>query len=217
MFRFKNAAQSRKLVLAAGGAAAAAITLVIVNDDNDSSTTRLQQQEPNDSSSKDQTTRQLIRKYTCKPLPTRDYQLSRLQSTSAEHPLDVLVVGGGCTGSGTALDAATRGLSTALVERHDFGSETSSRSTKLIWAGGLFNNNSVVSLVLLVVSFTDSLSISLFVYRNSVYCHCHCCLIAVAQCDSSNRCRVGLLGRTENGTRGPSRTQNFGGKQSSSL
>jgi glycerol-3-phosphate dehydrogenase len=61
--------------------------------------------------------------------------MSKLQATSKENPLDVLVVGGGCTGSGTALDAATRGLSTALVERYDFGSETSSRSTKLIWAG----------------------------------------------------------------------------------
>jgi len=43
------------------------------------------------------------------------------------------IVGGGATGSGTALDAASRGLSTALIERADFGNETSSRSTKLIW------------------------------------------------------------------------------------
>ena len=47
----------------------------------------------------------------------------------------MLVIGGGATGSGTALDAATRGLSVGLIERGDFGSETSSRSTKLIWAG----------------------------------------------------------------------------------
>jgi glycerol-3-phosphate dehydrogenase len=52
-----------------------------------------------------------------------------------ETALDVLVVGGGCTGCGTALDAATRGLRVGLVERGDFGNETSSRSTKLIWAG----------------------------------------------------------------------------------
>jgi glycerol-3-phosphate dehydrogenase len=45
------------------------------------------------------------------------------------------VIGGGCTGSGVALDAATRGLNTAMIERYDFGSETSARSTKLIWAG----------------------------------------------------------------------------------
>jgi len=48
---------------------------------------------------------------------------------------DVLVVGGGITGSGVALDAATRGLRVALVERDDFASGTSSRSTKLIHGG----------------------------------------------------------------------------------
>ena len=48
---------------------------------------------------------------------------------------DVLVVGGGITGAGVALDAASRGLRTALVERHDFGSGTSSRSSKLVHGG----------------------------------------------------------------------------------
>jgi glycerol-3-phosphate dehydrogenase len=48
---------------------------------------------------------------------------------------DLLVVGGGATGSGVALDAATRGLKVALVERDDFGAGTSSRSTKLIHGG----------------------------------------------------------------------------------
>ncbi len=48
---------------------------------------------------------------------------------------DVLVIGGGVTGAGTALDAATRGLSTALVEQRDFGSGTSSRSSKLFHGG----------------------------------------------------------------------------------
>jgi glycerol-3-phosphate dehydrogenase len=52
-----------------------------------------------------------------------------------DRPLDVLVVGGGVTGAGIALDAATRGLSVALVERHDFASGTSSRSSKLIHGG----------------------------------------------------------------------------------
>src|SRR5690348_704039 len=49
--------------------------------------------------------------------------------------VDVLVVGGGVTGAGTALDAVTRGLSTALVEARDFASGTSSRSSKLIHGG----------------------------------------------------------------------------------
>ena len=48
---------------------------------------------------------------------------------------DVLVIGGGITGVGTALDAASRGLKTALVERGDFASGTSSKSSKLIHGG----------------------------------------------------------------------------------
>lgn len=48
---------------------------------------------------------------------------------------DVLVVGGGVTGAGCALDAASRGLRTALVERDDFASGTSSKSSKLIHGG----------------------------------------------------------------------------------
>ncbi|VDN22270.1 unnamed protein product [Gongylonema pulchrum] len=48
---------------------------------------------------------------------------------------DVLVIGGGATGAGVALDAQTRGLKTALVELDDFSSGTSSRSTKLIHGG----------------------------------------------------------------------------------
>lgn len=47
----------------------------------------------------------------------------------------MLVIGGGATGSGVALDAASRGLKVAMVERDDFCSGTSSRSTKLIHGG----------------------------------------------------------------------------------
>lgn len=49
--------------------------------------------------------------------------------------VDVLVIGGGITGCGVALDAASRGLSVALVERDDFASGTSSKSSKLIHGG----------------------------------------------------------------------------------
>ncbi|EJW01404.1 hypothetical protein EDEG_00460 [Edhazardia aedis USNM 41457] len=48
---------------------------------------------------------------------------------------DLLIIGGGSAGCGLALDAATRGLNVALVEREDFGSETSSKSTKLLHGG----------------------------------------------------------------------------------
>lgn len=53
----------------------------------------------------------------------------------ADDPFDVLVVGGGITGVGAALDAASRGLRTALVERDDFSSGTSSKSSKLAHGG----------------------------------------------------------------------------------
>ncbi|MBX3314950.1 MAG: glycerol-3-phosphate dehydrogenase/oxidase [Actinobacteria bacterium] len=53
----------------------------------------------------------------------------------ADDPFDVLVVGGGITGAGVALDAASRGLRTALVERGDFAAGTSSKSSKLAHGG----------------------------------------------------------------------------------
>ncbi|HET8980085.1 MAG TPA: glycerol-3-phosphate dehydrogenase/oxidase [Solirubrobacteraceae bacterium] len=52
-----------------------------------------------------------------------------------EETFDVVVIGGGATGTGCALDAATRGLSVALVEARDFAAGTSSRSSKLIHGG----------------------------------------------------------------------------------
>lgn len=61
----------------------------------------------------------------------RDDMLRRLE----HERFDVLVIGGGATGAGCALDAASRGLSVALVERDDFAAGTSSRSTKLIHGG----------------------------------------------------------------------------------
>ena len=53
----------------------------------------------------------------------------------AAEKFDVLVIGGGATGAGVALDAASRGLRTALVERHDFAAGTSSLSSKMIHGG----------------------------------------------------------------------------------
>src|SRR5439155_1941316 len=61
----------------------------------------------------------------------REAALARL----ADESFDVLVVGGGITGAGVALDAAGRGLRTALVERDDFASGTSSKSSKLVHGG----------------------------------------------------------------------------------
>lgn len=61
----------------------------------------------------------------------REINLAKLKSET----WDLLVIGGGATGTGIALDAATRGLNVALVERDDFAAGTSSRSTKLIHGG----------------------------------------------------------------------------------
>lgn len=61
----------------------------------------------------------------------RQDQLNRL----AQEEWDVLVIGGGITGSGIALDAASRGMKTAVVEMQDYAAGTSSRSTKLVHGG----------------------------------------------------------------------------------
>ena len=58
-----------------------------------------------------------------------------LEAMADGEGLDVLVVGGGATGAGTALDAATRGLRTGIVEAQDWGAGTSSRSSKLVHGG----------------------------------------------------------------------------------
>jgi glycerol-3-phosphate dehydrogenase len=65
-------------------------------------------------------------------IPSRQEQLSAL---TAGGKFDVLVIGGGASGAGCALDAASRGLKVGLVERDDFASGTSSRSTKLVHGG----------------------------------------------------------------------------------
>jgi len=64
-----------------------------------------------------------------------------------EHPYDVVVIGGGITGAGVALDAASRGFSVALVEQADFASGTSSRSSKLVHGGLRYLQNFDLGLV----------------------------------------------------------------------
>jgi glycerol-3-phosphate dehydrogenase len=68
------------------------------------------------------------------PTAGRFHRGAALARLAAE-PFDVLVIGGGITGAGVALDAASRGLRTALVEKDDFASGTSSKSSKLIHGG----------------------------------------------------------------------------------
>ena len=63
----------------------------------------------------------------------RPEMLGRLHSRSS--PWDLLIIGGGASGVGCAVDAASRGYEVALIEQHDFGKGTSSRSTKLAHGG----------------------------------------------------------------------------------
>ena len=65
-----------------------------------------------------------------------------------EQPWDTIVVGGGATGVGVAIDAATRGYNVLLLEQHDFGKGTSSRSTKLVHGGVRYLEQGNLSLVM---------------------------------------------------------------------
>jgi glycerol-3-phosphate dehydrogenase len=76
-----------------------------------------------------------------------DREATLKEIRSATRPWDILVIGGGATGMGTALDAASRGYRTLLVEQHDFGKGTSSRSTKLVHGGVRYLRQGDVSLV----------------------------------------------------------------------
>src|SRR5665213_971208 len=65
-----------------------------------------------------------------------------------DQPWDILIIGGGATGLGTAVEAASRGLRTLLIERSDFAKGTSSRSTKLVHGGVRYLEQFNLTLVL---------------------------------------------------------------------
>jgi len=69
-------------------------------------------------------------------------------ATEAQRPWDFLVIGGGATGVGVAVDAASRGYSTLLLEQSDFGKGTSSRSTKLVHGGVRYLQQGNIPLVM---------------------------------------------------------------------
>ncbi|KAI0632262.1 DAO-domain-containing protein [Trametes polyzona] len=80
--------------------------------------------------------------------PSREQMLDALKA-SGKNPgeeFDLLIVGGGATGAGVAVDAASRGLKVALVERDDFSSGTSSKSTKLVHGGVRYLQKAVMEL-----------------------------------------------------------------------
>lgn len=80
-------------------------------------------------------------------LVSRAEQMKSLQSGEE---FDVLIIGGGATGAGCALDAVTRGLKTAMVEMDDFASGTSSRSTKLIHGGVRYLQKAILGVSFLI-------------------------------------------------------------------
>ena len=61
---------------------------------------------------------------------------------------DIVIIGGGASGLGIAVDASKRGYKTLLLEKHDFGKGTSSRSTKLIHGGVRYLQNGDITLVI---------------------------------------------------------------------
>jgi glycerol-3-phosphate dehydrogenase len=75
------------------------------------------------------------------------FQRAAMLQRLGSEQFDVLIIGGGITGAGVALDAATRGMRTALVERDDFASGTSSKSSKLIHGGLRYLQQGEVRLV----------------------------------------------------------------------
>ena len=75
----------------------------------------------------------------------RDKILGRVRSRT--EPWDIIVIGGGATGVGCAVDAASRGYDVLLLEQHDFGKCTSSRSTKLVHGGIRYLRQGNISLV----------------------------------------------------------------------
>src|SRR5699024_8397760 len=66
---------------------------------------------------------------------TSSHKRTEIRHQLAKEELDILVIGGGITGSGIALDAANRGMKTGVIEMQDFAAGTSSRSTKLVHGG----------------------------------------------------------------------------------
>lgn len=69
------------------------------------------------------------------PALSLEQRAKALEEMTSEEGVDLLVIGGGVTGAGIALDAATRGLKVAIVEAQDWSSGTSSRSSKLVHGG----------------------------------------------------------------------------------
>ena len=105
-----------------------------------------------------------------KGVPSREHQVKAL---SSGNEFDVLVIGGGATGCGVALDGATRGMKVACVERGDFASETSSRSSKLLWGGSKYIATAAAQLFSWKSLTEPYTAVAGFLSEMKMVLHCH--------------------------------------------
>jgi len=160
LLKLWNRPQEETTVTTAVAAAAAAATCRFYTTNNNDRTTSCDSNNDHNNSNTDinsNTNHGTTFPIVGKSIPTRKEQLRKLQThyntpptrRTATHNdvLDVLIIGGGATGCGAALDASMRGLNVALIEKGDFGTETSSKSTKLIWAGIKYIATAISSLL----------------------------------------------------------------------
>ena len=75
-------------------------------------------------------------------------RIKSLKKISKKKIWDLVIIGGGSSGLGIAVDAASRGYKTLLIEKYDFSKGTSSRSTKLVHGGVRYLQNGDISLVI---------------------------------------------------------------------
>ncbi len=103
-------------------------------------------------------------------LPSREEMVQRLRKGEE---FDLLIVGAGATGSGAALEAVSRGLKVACIEREDFASGTSSRSTKLLWGGSRYLVQAFVSLLSTKLITSPIATVTKFYHEFRMVMHCH--------------------------------------------
>jgi glycerol-3-phosphate dehydrogenase len=103
-------------------------------------------------------------------LPNRGSVIAALR---AGEEFDLLIIGAGATGSGAALDAAQRGLKVACIEREDFASGTSSRSTKLLWGGSRYLVQAFVTLLSTSLIKNPIATVRRFVEDFTMVMNCH--------------------------------------------
>ena len=110
---------------------------------------------------------------TTHPTLTRDEAIQRLKHSKGDNEYDILIIGGGSTGAGAALDAASRGLKVVCIDREDFSSGTSSRSTKLIWGGSRYLVQALISLFSTNIIFHPITTIKKFKADFKMVLNCH--------------------------------------------